>query len=200
MHWYWYTSRNHACNQLLTYGASHQDGIIGRMLAGRHPWLLAGACWQAPRADILYGTCLSCIRRDHREESSTCHLQLHIKQRNYHWKNCLESTELHYDHADPLEAKDMYYVVKVSENKVKYISVPGSSKLEGFQEYANMVLSCGHTGAKLAAALLSYFLGRWNIDRGVANRGQSDYGMYDHRSVVLRLLLQCCIVGALRCS
>ena len=92
------------------------------------------------------------------------------------------------DHAEPLEAKDMYYVVKVSENKVKYISVRGSNKLEGFHKYANMVLSSGHTGAKLAAALLSYFVGRWNINRGIANRGQTDYGMYDHRSVVLLVI------------
>ena len=39
------------------------------------------------------------------------------------------------------------------------------------------------TGAKLAAALLCNFVGRWNIDRGVANRNQRSYGIYDHRLV-----------------
>ena len=85
--------------------------------------------------------------------------------------------------ADPMTADKMYIEVKVSTNKVRWISIRGSSKLEGFHKYANTVLSSGQTGAKLAAALLCNFVGRWNTDRGVANSNQRSYGIYDHRLV-----------------
>ena len=71
-----------------------------------------------------------------------------------------------------MTADKMFIEVKVSANKVRWISIRGSSKLEGFHKNARTVLSSGQTGAKLAAALLCKFVGRWNLDRGVANRSQ----------------------------
>ena len=76
-----------------------------------------------------------------------------------------------------MTADKMFIEVKVSANKVRWVSIRGSSKAEGLQKNVNAVLSSGQTGAKRAAALLCKFVGRWNIDRGV---GQQESAQLRH--------------------
>ena len=75
----------------------------------------------------------------------------------------------------------MYYQVVSSGGKVRWIAVRGTSKLEGIHKHFNKLWTCGNIGPVLAGALICHFTGRWNIDRGIDNRGDIDYGMYDHR-------------------
>lgn len=82
--------------------------------------------------------------------------------------------------ADPLPRHLMYFKVS-SGNKVRWIAIHGTSKLEGYHKPVNALLACENISPELAGALICHFNGRWNIDRGVQNLGDSDYGMYDHR-------------------
>ena len=77
----------------------------------------------------------------------------------------------------------MYYKVTTG-NKVRWIAIRGTSKLEGYHKHLNRLLTCGNISPELAGALICHFNGRWNIDRGVQNLGDLDYGMYDHRWVL----------------
>ncbi len=84
----------------------------------------------------------------------------------------------------------MYYQVQISKHKVKWMAIRGTSKLEGYHKHLNRLLTCGNITPELAGALICHFNGRWNIDRGVENKGETDYGMYDHRCV-LPLIYSC---------
>lgn len=83
--------------------------------------------------------------------------------------------------ADPLPPHLMYYQVKSANGKVRWIAIRGTSKLEGLHKHFNKLLTCGNIGCELAGVLICHWSGRWNIDRGIQNKGDVDYGMYDHR-------------------
>ncbi len=74
----------------------------------------------------------------------------------------------------------MYFMV-TRGNKLVWIAIRGTSKLEGYHKHLNRLLTCGNIGPELAGALVCHFNGRWNICRGIENNGDPDYGMFDHR-------------------
>ena len=82
--------------------------------------------------------------------------------------------------ADPLPPDQMYYSVSVG-NKVRWIAIHGSSKLEGYHKWMNRLLSSGNTAPELAGPLMCHRNGRWNIDAGVRNDKGTDHGMYQLR-------------------
>lgn len=61
-------------------------------------------------------------------------------------------------------------------------TVRSSSQLESYHKRSNRVLACGGTkSAKLSGHLLSIFDHCNNIRAGVTNKGDTDFGMYDHQ-------------------
>lgn len=96
--------------------------------------------------------------------------------------------------ADPLPPHLVYYQVKSRSGKVRWIANRATSKLEGLHKHFNKLLTCGNIGSVLAGVLICHWSGRWNIDRGIQNRGATDYGMYGHRWVNL-YSFSACLVG-----
>lgn len=58
----------------------------------------------------------------------------------------------------------------------RWITVRGSSKLEGYHSHLHAVLGAGSNySPELAHALITWFNFRWNIQRGIQNRGDTDF-------------------------
>lgn len=74
----------------------------------------------------------------------------------------------------------MYYDVSKPGCMPQFKSVRGTSKLEGYHKHLNSLFAGGNCSPELADALLTIFNYRWNITCGITNRGERDYGMFDH--------------------
>lgn len=80
--------------------------------------------------------------------------------------------------SDPFPKDEMYLNVGTDE-KPRWLCVRGSSALEGFHSHLNGLLQGNRTSPELAQALVADFVHRWNVDAGVRNRGDKNYGTYN---------------------
>ena len=56
----------------------------------------------------------------------------------------------------------LMYLMVTRGNKMVWIAICGTSKLEGYHKHLNRLLTCGNIGPELAGALVCHFNGRWN--------------------------------------
>lgn len=81
--------------------------------------------------------------------------------------------------ADPAPVDAMWYNRKEGTGQAaQWITVRGSSKQEGYHAKLHAVLVGSNYSPALAHVLCMWFNYRWNIDRGIQNRGDPDYKTY----------------------
>jgi hypothetical protein len=85
---------------------------------------------------------------------------------------------------DPAEVGEMYYpkpgtTEAVAAESGDWLSKRGTSKLEGYHSHLHAMLSGNNYSPEMADALLLFGNFRWNIKRGIDNRGKDNYGCFD---------------------
>ncbi len=82
-------------------------------------------------------------------------------------------------YADPMELEAMYYNRSQNPAKPEWITVRGSSKLEGYHPHLHACLPGTNYSPYLADAIITLFNFSWNYKRSVTNAGQEDHGFPD---------------------
>lgn len=87
----------------------------------------------------------------------------------------------HHLYADPPGVHMDICVSKSGAKTPRYITARGSSRLEGYHPLLHATITASNTGVRLANCLMRELRYQFNIDRGVANRGERDLCTYEHR-------------------
>lgn len=96
----------------------------------------------------------------------------------------MQNIHVFYVLADPVQDVDKMYYSR-SGNKATaaalgdWVCIRGDSKLEGYHNHLADMLSGNNYSCEMADRLLIIGNCRWNIDRGVQNAKQQDFGCYD---------------------
>jgi hypothetical protein len=78
--------------------------------------------------------------------------------------------------ADPLPVEHMYYKRSKDPLKPDWITVRGTSKLEGYHAHLEGVVSGTGYAPESAGGILSLFNMQWSVKRGIQNKGDPDIG------------------------
>ena len=78
--------------------------------------------------------------------------------------------------ADPLPVEHMYYNRSKDPLKPDWITVRGTSKLEGCHPHLEGILSGTGYAPDSAGGILSLFNMQWSVKRGIQNKGDPDIG------------------------
>lgn len=78
--------------------------------------------------------------------------------------------------ADPLPVEEMYYNRSKDVSKPEWITVRGSSKLEGYHPHFHSVLPGTGYAPDTAGGTLTLFNAKWTVKRGIQNKGEPDTG------------------------
>ena len=78
--------------------------------------------------------------------------------------------------ADPLPVQDMYYSRKSNPQNPDWVTVRGTSKLEGYHPHLARALPGTGYATDTAGGIFSLFNMMWNLKRGIENCGQPDHG------------------------
>jgi hypothetical protein len=81
--------------------------------------------------------------------------------------------------SDPPEIPLYFQRVK-KQNEASFGCKRGTSALEGYHSGLKSIFQGGSISAELAQIMLTSYNFRWNIKNGVKNRGEKNYGFYDH--------------------
>ena len=84
--------------------------------------------------------------------------------------------------ADPYAPHLMYFDrASIKASVRRWMTIRGTSKLEGFHRWLNALLASGNCSPELAGVLIILFVCSWNINAGIRNKGKPDYGTHEHR-------------------
>ena len=78
--------------------------------------------------------------------------------------------------ADPLPVEDMYYRRKSNPQNPHWVTVRGTSKLEGYHPHLARALPGTGYSPDTAGGIFALFNMQWNLKRGVENKGDPDTG------------------------
>ena len=78
--------------------------------------------------------------------------------------------------ADPLSVEDMYYRRKSNPQNPDWVTVRGTSKLEGYHPHLARALPGIGYSPDTAGGIFALFNMQWNLKRGVENKGDPDTG------------------------
>ncbi len=78
--------------------------------------------------------------------------------------------------ADPLPLGDMYYNRSKDAGKPDWITVRGTSKLEGYHPHLDHVLPGTGYAPDSAGGIITLFNMQWSVKRGIQNKGDPDIG------------------------
>ena len=78
--------------------------------------------------------------------------------------------------ADPLSVEDMYYRRKSNPQNPDWVTVRGTSKLEGYHPHLARALPGTKYSPDTAGGIFALFNMQWNLKRGVENKGYPDTG------------------------
>lgn len=81
--------------------------------------------------------------------------------------------------SDPPEI-GLYFQRVENRNGVSFGCKRGTSALEGYHSGLKSIFQGGSVSAELAQIMLTNYNFRWNIRNGIKNRGEKNYGFYDH--------------------
>ena len=90
-----------------------------------------------------------------------------------------KSRQISVCHADPMDLEYMYYNRSHNPARPEWITVRGSSKLEGYHPHQHACLPGTNYSPMLADAIITLFNFVWNYKHSVRNGGACDHNFYD---------------------